>query len=58
MSEELMHAIKVMDRLEKEMQMKWGRGDYISKEMILHLQNARQKVKELQQPLTNPHIKE
>ena len=55
MKKELTHAIEVVNRLEKEMQIKWGRGDYISKEFTIQLQNARDKVKELQQELTNPH---
>jgi hypothetical protein len=47
MSEELAHEIEVLNRLEKELQLKWGRGENISDDLLSRLDITRKKIRQL-----------
>jgi hypothetical protein len=54
MTEELIHEIEVMNRLEKELQLKWGRGEAISEEFMTRLDKVRATIRSLQDnPVTS-----
>jgi hypothetical protein len=52
MTDELVHAIEVMNRIERDMRHKWLEGADITKEMLERLDAARNRVKQLQKPIT------
>jgi exonuclease VII small subunit len=49
MSPELVQAIETMNNIEKCFISEWHRGNKITEDQLQRLQNARDKVKELQQ---------
>lgn len=56
MTEELSYEITRMNLLEKELLIKWGRGDNISEELLKQLDQSRAKIKELQNCADNKTI--